>query len=48
VLKNSGITKFKQGDLDARLDLLKQVMKFGVHYKPAIKLLSHASLIGDT
>jgi hypothetical protein len=48
LLQNSGITKFKQGDLNARLDLLKQVMKFGVHYKPAMKLLSHASLIGDT
>jgi hypothetical protein len=46
--KNSGITKFKEGDLNARLDLLKQVMKFGVHYSPAIKALSHASLIGDT
>jgi len=48
LMKNSGITKFKEGDLNTRLDLLKQVMKFGVHYSPAIKLLSHASLIGDT
>jgi hypothetical protein len=46
--KNNGVSKFAQGDLNTQLDLLKQVMKFGVHYSPYIKALSHGSLIVDT
>jgi len=46
--KDNGISSFAQGDLNTQLDLLKQVMKFGLDYSPTIKALSHASLIGNT
>jgi hypothetical protein len=46
--KNNGVTKFAQGDMDRQLELLKQVMKFGVHYAPSLKAFSYGSFIGET
>lgn len=46
--KNNGIAAFARGDLNTQLDLLKQVVKFGMQYSPAFKTLSYGSMIGET
>lgn len=45
---DNGGTKFARGDLNTQLDLLKQVVKFGMHYSRAFKALSYGSYIGET
>ncbi len=41
------LSDFAQGDLVTQLDLLKQVLKFGVHFSPTIKALSYGTLVGE-
>jgi hypothetical protein len=46
--ENNGPNQFRKGNLNTQLDLLKQVIKFGMQNSRAFKALSYATLIGET
>jgi len=46
--ENNGPNQFRKGDLNTQLDLLKQVIKFGMQNSGTFKALSYGSLIGET